>query len=358
MTVSSPPEIDTLWYTRCPVPTATGVALETGLLTAEFAPDGVAVRSLRAAPDPAVRESHFTHTLAASFREGGNVPALHARSSGQATRLIALTWVEEFQSLLTPPDSGIITPEHLRGRRVLVPGHGGDRVDFDRAMALRGLDATLALAGLTREDVVLVDVPTDVGDLVERDGAYRHDHYGRELAALRAGLGDAFYAKGAPAVDTLRAHWLRTVADLTRSGDVTARINNGTPRTVTVSEHLLEARPDLVTRYLAALIRAGRWAGDHATRTREILAAETGASVASTAVAYGEDVHTRLRFGLSAETVAALTFQKDFLLREGFLEADVDIASWVAAEPLAEAQSREHPSRSHHDALENGADPS
>jgi ABC-type nitrate/sulfonate/bicarbonate transport system substrate-binding protein len=340
MTVQTVPEIGTLWYTRCPVPTATGVALETGILSEEFAPDGVDVRSLRASGDPSVRESHFTHSLAASFREGGNVPALHARSRGQATRLIALTWVEEFQSFLTRPDSGIGGPEDLRGRRVLLPGHGGERVDFEWAMALRGLEATLALAGLDRGDVELVDVPTVPGDLVERDGAYRHDHYAGELAALRSGTGDVFYAKGAPGIEILRGQGLHAVADLTAVDDVTARINNGTPRTVTVSEQLLEARPDLVTRYLAALIRAGQWAADNASRTREILAAETGATVPSTRAAYGDDVHERLQFGLSLEMVAALTFQKDFLLREGFLPADVDIDAWLAPEPLSAAQRR------------------
>ena len=50
---------DTLWYTRCPVPTASGIAIHHGWLDAEFAPDGIAIRSLRASADRAVRESHF-----------------------------------------------------------------------------------------------------------------------------------------------------------------------------------------------------------------------------------------------------------------------------------------------------------
>ncbi|MGW2849135.1 ABC transporter substrate-binding protein, partial [Streptomyces sp. NPDC001274] len=68
----------TLWFTRCPVPTATGIAADRGWLTEEFAPDGITVRSLQDnAPgtDPA---AHFTHALPGLFREGGNVPALWA----------------------------------------------------------------------------------------------------------------------------------------------------------------------------------------------------------------------------------------------------------------------------------------
>ncbi len=51
--------IDTLWYTRCPVPTAFSIAVQRGLLDEEFAADGVAIQSLRVSNDPAVRQSHF-----------------------------------------------------------------------------------------------------------------------------------------------------------------------------------------------------------------------------------------------------------------------------------------------------------
>lgn len=75
---------DTLWFTRCPVPTATGVAADRGWLAREFAPDGIAVRSLQDADPGADRATHFTHALPGLFREGGNVPALWARARGSA----------------------------------------------------------------------------------------------------------------------------------------------------------------------------------------------------------------------------------------------------------------------------------
>ena len=34
--------IDTLWYTRCPVPTPLGLAAKLGWFDTEFAPDGIA----------------------------------------------------------------------------------------------------------------------------------------------------------------------------------------------------------------------------------------------------------------------------------------------------------------------------
>lgn len=337
MSIDSSTQVDTIWYTRCPVPTASGIAIDTGILAAAFAPEQVSVSSIRASGDPAVRESHFTHSQEHSFREGGNIPPLHARSVGKDTRVVGLTWVEEFQSLLALPESGIASPADLRGRRILVPGHGGDRIDFERAMALRGLEATLEIGGLTLDDVELVDVRTEVGNLVERVGSYEHDHYRFELAALHAGAGEVFYAKGAPALETITGRGLLPVADLTRSPDLRHRVNNGTPRPITVSAELLAERPDLVQRYLAALVDAALWAREHQREAFEILAQETGASVASAEAAYGPLAPHRLLPSWDPRLVELLGFQKEFLLRHGFLAADVDIDAWLVEEPLLAA---------------------
>ena len=53
----------TIWYTRCPVPTASGIAIQKGWLKEAFAADGIAIRSMRHSQDPKTRESHYTHTL-------------------------------------------------------------------------------------------------------------------------------------------------------------------------------------------------------------------------------------------------------------------------------------------------------
>ncbi|MDQ1702000.1 MAG: hypothetical protein QOF57_1252 [Frankiaceae bacterium] len=337
------PALDTIWYTRCPVPTASGVAIDTGQLSEEFAADGIGVASLRASTDASVRESHFDHNQAALFREGGNVPALWARSRGQATRLIGLTWVEEFQSLIVRPDSGIREPRHLAGKRILLPTHGAARVDFARAMALRGLDSTLRLAGLTLDDVELVDVATPVSDLVERRGTrYEHEAFRPELDALRRGDGDAFYGKGSPAIDTIRTQGLVAVSDLAQADDPRLRVNNGTPRTITVSEELLSSRPDLVTRYLAVLLRAASWAAEHPAETHAILASETGAPVEAAAAAYGDDAHRRLRPRFDIEAIDLLTDQKNFLLLHGFLDGDVDVQSWLDPAPFGAALELAH----------------
>lgn len=57
----SNPGLQQLWFTRCPVPTATGLAYKLGWLEQEFAPDGIAVATLQEQP-PAARWRATTMT--------------------------------------------------------------------------------------------------------------------------------------------------------------------------------------------------------------------------------------------------------------------------------------------------------
>ncbi len=56
-----------------------------------------------------MRESHFTHALDFSFRQGGNIPPIWARSGGRQTRVVGITTTDEFQAVIALPSSGIAT---------------------------------------------------------------------------------------------------------------------------------------------------------------------------------------------------------------------------------------------------------
>ena len=131
--------VDTLWYTRCPVPTAFSVAIRLGWIDDEFAPDKIEVASLLSSAARATRESHFAHTQPGSFRHGGNIPPLWAFSEGNDVRLIALSWNDEIQVVLARPDSDIRTVADLKGRKLGVPRRLHDSIDFWRATVLRGM---------------------------------------------------------------------------------------------------------------------------------------------------------------------------------------------------------------------------
>ncbi|MEV8456097.1 ABC transporter substrate-binding protein [Streptomyces sp. NPDC052095] len=315
----------TLWFTRCPVPTATGIAADRGWLTEEFAPDGITVRSLQdTAPgtDPA---AHFTHALPGLFREGGNVPALWARSRGERTRLIGLTWIEERQTVLVRPGSGIRGAESLRGLRLAVPVHT-IAIDFWRAMALRGFDGALAAAGLTPDDAAFVDVPA----------AGHRGQWAAELAALRRGEVDAVYVKGARAVEAARRAGAEVAVEL---DDLPGRfrVNNGTPRPITVHQELLDGHPGLVDRFLAVLLRAADWAAGQPAEVARILGAETGAGAEGVAGAYRPGTHLALRPGLAPDRLALLAEQEAALRAHGFLPEPVDVTAWADPEPLRRA---------------------
>lgn len=332
------PAVQEIWFTRCPVPTATGIAADLGWLQREFAPDGIAVSSLQDESSAPVVEQHFEHGLRTLFREGGNVPALWTRSRGQPTRLIGLTWIDERQVILVRDDSTIEAADGLKGSRIAVPRREDSAVDFFRAMALHGFAGALRSVGLSLEDVAPVDVVST--RLARRqDAANRANGWRPELEALVAGKVDAVYVKGAAAVDAGRAVGAKVILDLDSLEDRSLRVNNGTPRPITVHEGLLEARPDLVSRFLAVLLKTSDWAAQHREELSRFLEAETGAGDEGVRTAYRGDFHLHFHPDLSDERLALLVQQKDFLLDHAFLQADVDVEQWAAREPLREART-------------------
>lgn len=337
---------DTLWYTRCPVPTASSIAIERGWLDEEFAPEGIRVSSLRESGSREVRESHFSHTQENSFRQGGNIPPIWARSIGRDVSLIGLSWVDRFQAILARPDSGIEQPADLRGRRIGLPRRVNDQIDFWRATSLRGILTTLEIAGLGVRDVEIVDLPVDETYLVP----IAEDHRGslwtartlrrlqaRELFALIKGEVDAIFTSGPRGLDLAALLNARVVFDIGRHPDPRVRISNDTPTAITVSGKLARENPELVARYLARLIGASDWAREHEDETRRIIARDIGSAEEWVAEALDPQLHQRLEPELSEQSIAGLESQKDFLLANGFIADNFDVRGWVNPEPLARA---------------------
>jgi ABC-type nitrate/sulfonate/bicarbonate transport system substrate-binding protein len=313
-----------LWFTRCPVPTATGIAADLGWFDGEFAPDGIAVRSLQDRAAPALAPEHFSHELPTLIREGGNVPALWARARGAGTRLIGLTWIDERQAIVVRGDDDLSEPAQLAGRRVAIPARPAEAVDFWRAMALAGFAGALRIAGRDLRDVTLVDVAPEPGG--SRRGAAG---FAPEVRAVVDGRADAAYVKGAPGLEAATQAGTRVAIDLDDHADRRTRVNNGTPRPITVHQDLLDTQPELVARFVAVLLGAADWAVTRPAEVAAVLSRETHAGAASVAGAYREDFHTSLHLGLDDDRLALLAQQKDFLLAQGFLEQDVDLDAWV-----------------------------
>jgi ABC-type nitrate/sulfonate/bicarbonate transport system substrate-binding protein len=342
----------TLWYTRCPCATAFSVAWQRGLFREEFEGDkAVEFRSLQQSGDPKVYQSHFSHTQENSFRFGGNVPAIWARSIGSDTRLIGLSWVRTPYSILSLPGSGIRGVADLRGKRLLVARRTTERaVDFWRATTLRTYETALATAGLGLSDVILVDLPIDrpfidpaaaagSADLT-LGSAQSHRGANREvLFALIRGEADAVVFHSTSSTENAALLGAHVVYDVGRQHpDRVARANNGLPEALTVSGRLSIERPDLVARVVGRLLEAGDWAKTHREETVRFVAREQHTAEEIVEATYGDGLVQAFETDLAADKIAALRSQKDFLLRHGFIK-DFDFDSWIDPRPLAAAKS-------------------
>ena len=338
----SNPGLQQLWFTRCPVPTATGLAYKLGWLEQEFAPDGIAVATLQEQPaGSALARHHYDHDLPELIREGGNMLALAARAQGADTRLIGLTWIDEGQAIIVRAGSGLRQAAQLKGLRVALPAYVDHPIaahvrgcSIARGMTLHGVKGVLAFAGLSFDDVRLVEVEA----ALRRDGpAGGLQGLWAGLEHLAAGRVDAVYVKGAAALDAARRLGLEVGIDIDALPQ-RYRVNNGTPRPITVHRRLLEEHPELVARFLAQGLRAADWAAGNLAGVQRVLQDETRGSAQAVSDAYRDGFHQALHPDLSPERLALLRRQADFLLLHGFLDADIDLDAWTDHRPLAAAR--------------------
>ena len=335
-----------LWYSRCGAATASAIAIRRGWLQAEFARGGTVLRSLRESEDGTIRDAHYHHQLSGLFREGGNIPPIWARSNGAETAVVGITWLDEYQGIFTRADGAVRDIGQLAGKRLALPLNR-NLIDFQRGAALHGFVTALRLAGAKAEDAQFVDVlptsradgaaqrPTD-GEAAARGGRGERT---AEIDALLEGRVDAIFVRFARGARLARDPRFHQVINLNEQPDPLTRVNNGTPRPVTVDRLFLERHPELVVRYLAVLLRTAAWAEGHPAEVLELLASEGGgAKVDEVLDSHGPNVHRSFQPKLTSGYIQGLDVQKSFLRDFKFLGADFDTQAWVVHEPLAEAE--------------------
>lgn len=330
---------DVLWVARCPVPTVTGLALRLGKLEEAFRPHGIAVRGLREENDPRFRQQSFYHDVKTLVREGGNYPALAARAQGlDNSVVVGITWIDETQLLLARPGSPLARGDlaALKGAVFGVSKAPTGR-DIWRAMALRGYDTVIKIAGLKVDDVTFKDLTPTAAPTGEAAGGTWSTV---SEQALLLGEVDVIYAKGAPAVALRDKHELAVVLDINTVKAPRFRINNGTPRPITVHKHFLNDHPELVVEFLSALLKTGEWARSHAGQVAEVVAAETGTTIDHVQAGYGKNLYEDFQVGLSDTWIDGLQDQSDFLHRSGLIASPVDVRTWIEPAPLQTALQR------------------
>lgn len=346
----SPSPLETLWYTRCPVPTGLGIAIQNGWLEQSFEGQGVRVACLRESEDLQIREAHYDQNLRHSVRHGGSIPAIWSRAVGRATTLIGLSWADEIQLVLTRADTGIREPKDLKGRRVgLSKRPDLTTIDVGRAQSLRSLENALRLAGLEVGDVEIVDYVIGGGYSEQRaekvgrtllfsgpDGVRGRN---AELIGLLRGEVDAIAIKGAQAAQWAQDFGLVTVIDTGTHPEPLIRSNNGTPRTLTVETSLAESHFDATVNIVRQVLRAEDWAARHPDETRRYLALEVNVAESWVHRAY-EQAGQQLRTDLSETSIASLQDFTDFLARWNFIPQSIDVRAWIDTRPLDVALGR------------------
>ena len=336
------------FYSNCPVPNAFILAIK--VFEQELADRGVHFSLLPSSNS----STHFAGDLDAYFRLGGEIPPLMTqglRAPGSIT-LIGLTRLRGMQGLFVKTDSQISNPADLKGKRVAMAYNarmlldGFDRGEhlamnpWDQTMGglgmweLRCIQNTLALAGLTTDDVELVEVknPWSI-TLAEAESATTHSprdlfkntstaEGNPQVAALLSGEVDAMFS------------FLPYAAELAQRGE--ARIvRNLVPRTEDdymstfgVSTPLVKNHPEVVQAVMDVTLMAAKWAAEHPYETAEIHAENLRVSPESFWIAYGPKYHKHLTPSLGPKDTATLNQTIDFLIDHKVLDQAVDVAAW------------------------------
>ena len=239
-----------IYYTRCPVPTASGIAVQGGMFAEAFRDSSYEVRNI-VELGPEQQNVHYTHSIDAFFREGGAAPPVWARANGVDSVLLGMTFVDEMLGIYVRSDDSATNVTDLAGRRVALPVWPQLIFNFWRVLCLHGLLASFAAYGLSENDVEYVDIVEDWDPNERRNvrlGATQtaaRCEYRNQLLALQSGRVDAVFCKGPEAALLEREGEgrIRLLSDLRVLREGSDYRLASIPRLLTTSRRFLEEHP-------------------------------------------------------------------------------------------------------------------
>jgi ABC-type nitrate/sulfonate/bicarbonate transport system substrate-binding protein len=326
------------------VPTATGIALERGFVAGIYADTPYELRDIAEFGDP---DAHYTHSIDRCVREGGAAPPVWARARGAATRLLAVTFMDERQAILVRADDPARSIDDLAGRRIGLPLWPKLAFDFWRFAAEKGFHSALRRHGLGDNAVNVVDVVEGCdaapADALAGERAFRRCPYRSQLNALLDHRIDAIFGKGLELalLESEARGRIRMLYDVATSPDIADRVNNSTPRLVTAGARLVDEDFDAVVGYLQALLRAAKWALRHEALVPGIIGRECGIDADAVDRYLLGGYVAKLAPQMNDELLATVDVLKSFLVARRHIDRDFLLEAWADARPLREAERRE-----------------
>jgi len=341
-----------VYYTNCPLVSASNVDQELGWTKEEYKKIGIQYLYLRsrAAND---WYPHYIHNLDNLIRFGGLFPPVHVQADIRRTRLLGVTHVPcEGGCMMVRSRDDIYTMADLKGKKIgLSRSQNKVKTDWWGIQEDQGIELMLRLNGMTRKDVQIVEFPYPddwydkqemMGPLMENPSELwlRRDHK-NDLAfrpletALLSGVIDALYTQGKVTQHLMEATGkIKAIEDLSRYPDWTLQVAN-IPAVITCSDVMAEKHPELAVTFMKGMIKVGRWANEHKHAAAAILDKQTFYLDVEDTYRGIKDID--LVPNLSPQNLVSVEIGKDFMLSHGYIKNDFDVHKWAAPEFLEQA---------------------
>lgn len=348
---TAPVDWKQVYYTNCPLVSASNVDQELGWTREEYKKIGVEYDYFRN-----TRENdwypHYIHNLDTLIRFGGLFPPIHVHADIRRTKLLGVTHVpREGGIMLVRARDDIYNMSELKGKKIgMSKSMNRIKTDWWRIQEHQGIELMLRLNGMSEKDVEIVEFPyaddwynnpemlapmVNPSDLwLQRD--HKHDLAFRPLEnALENGVVDAIYTQSKPLGQLSEATGkFKAIEDLARRPDWTLQVAN-IPATITCTDVMAEEHPELVVAFMKGMIRVGRWSNEHKRAAAAILDRQTF---------YLDVEHTYRGIkdvdmvpNLSPQNVVSVDIGKEFMLKKGYIKNDFDVNEWAAPEFLEQA---------------------
>jgi ABC-type nitrate/sulfonate/bicarbonate transport system substrate-binding protein len=340
-----------VFYTNCPLVSASNVDQELGWAREEFKKIGVKYGYLRS------REEnnwypHYIHNLDNLIRFGGLFPPIHVHADLRRTRLLGATQVYEGGCMMVRSRDDIYRMHDLKGKKIgLSKSLNTIKNDWWRIQEEQGIELMLRVNGMSRKDVEIVefpyaddwyDDPEMMGPVIDNASElwlkrdHKHDLAFRPLeTALEKGVVDAIYTQSKVFQRLQEATGkYKAIEDLSRYPDWTLQICN-VPAVITCTDVMAEEHPELVVAFMKAMIKVGRWGNEHKHAAAAILDKQTYYLDVEDTYKGIKDVD--LVPNLSPQNLAGIEIGKDFMLSHGYIKNDFDVHKWAAPEFLEQA---------------------